>query len=76
MGIDRGVANQFIKAFPWVEIIEIDFIEVVGIPVVAFGKFCRHQTGIAVGSNKEEVIIALFEQHLTEIAMELIVVMH
>ena len=63
MGGDGSVTYQFVVTLDGVIIIEIDLIEVIGIPMVAFGKFGGYQTCLAVGSDKEEVVIPLFDRH-------------
>ena len=76
MRIDGGVTDQFVIALAGIVIIEVDFIKVVGIPMVALGELGRHPSGVAVGSDKKEIVVALLEQHLAEVASELTVVVH
>lgn len=61
MGIDKGITDQLIAAFGNIVIIKIDFVKIVGIPVVAFGEFRGDDTCVTIGSDKQKVVITLLE---------------
>jgi hypothetical protein len=65
MGFYGGVTYQFVIAFDGIKIIEIETVDVVGIPVVAFSQISGDQPSATVGGHKHKVIITLFEKQLT-----------
>ena len=59
MGVHGGVTNQLVIAFNGIEVIEIDPIKVVGIPMIAFDEVGHDLSRLTVGGHQEKVVVAL-----------------
>jgi hypothetical protein len=76
MRVHDGIADQFIVTFEGIVKVEIQLINVVGLPMVTSGQIGRDFMGLAIKGDEHKIVITLFEHHRASITVQAKIIGH